>query len=102
MNANDLAKISESIDNRKLLERVYEELLLPELKIQAEMKRRTMKVRGNSIPRISERVVLEKLESIGLKSNLQSLVEGELGLFLKEKGFRISTFSPAYLVEIHW
>ena len=102
MDAKDLAKISEEVTNRELLEKVYEQILLPAMKKKAENKLRALEIRSNSIPSVSERVVSENLKEIGFNKTLQMLVEEDMSPFLKEKGFSVVKFSPAYLVEIRW
>ncbi len=102
MNAQDLAKISTSITDREKLERVFNEVLVPAMKLKAKRKLRELEIRGNRIPRISEREIIEQLNTIGIKGSLQTLVEEAMKPLLREKGFTVATYSPSYLVAIRW
>ena len=98
MNAQDFRNISLEITNAEKLEVVYNDILVPMLKRSAENKRQYLEIRDNQ----HRNDIRVKLKELGFNKNLQSLVETEMKPFLNQKGFKLVTYSPSYLVKITW
>lgn len=96
MNANDLRNISTEVVDRKRLDIVYNEILLPLLKGVAERKGNELQIYENCY----RHNILVRLKELGFKKNLQYLCREEMKPYLIEKGFRIS-HSP-YFTYIHF
>ena len=95
MNAQDLKEITNTITNTEKLDVVYNEILLPMLKFQAERKQSELSIGDNQNHQSSD-----KLEKLGFKGNLQYLCRQEMLPYLFSKGFTVS-HSP-YSTRIKW
>ena len=95
MNAQDLKEITKTITNTEKLDVVYNEILLPMLKLQAERKQSELSIGDNQ-----NHQSRDKLEKLGFKGNLQYLCRQEMLPYLISKGFTVS-YSP-YSTRIKW
>ena len=96
MNAQDLNKLSNTITNVEKLDIVYNELLLPLLKIRAERKQNELKIRDYA----HQRNIYFRLQELGFSGNLQYLCCGEMMPYLINKGFTVA--HSCYSTTIKW
>lgn len=96
MNAQELNKLSNTITNVEKLDIVYNELLMPLLKRQAERKQNELQINGNA----HQSNVFFKLEELGFSGDLQYLCRGEMMPYLNDKGFTIA--HSCYSTTIRW
>ena len=91
--------VSKDIDIKKL-DRVFNEVLLPEFKSYAK-KFKNNKIRlTNNLSRNNNYELMREL--FNNKFTIQTLVETEMRPYLEEKGFRVILWSPNYSVEVSW
>ena len=96
MNAQDFVKISNEVVNREKYDIVYNEILVPLIKRNAERKDRELQIIDNAyLPNVYDR-----LKQLGIKSNLQYLCRQEMKPYLIEKGFEVS--HSCYFTYIRW
>ena len=82
------------------LDRVYNEILLPEFKRRAKITK-TNEVRiTDNIYQPSVYALMGKL--FNNKFTLQSLIETEMKFYLINKGFKVQIWSPKYSVVVSW
>lgn len=95
MNAQDLNKLSNTITNVEKLDIVYNELLLPLLKIRAERKQNELEIRDSH-----QRNIYFRLQELGFSGNLQYLCRQEMMPYLIDKGFTVEY--SCYSTTIKW
>tara|TARA_R110000868_G_scaffold222992_1_gene474792 strand:+ start:155 stop:445 length:291 start_codon:yes stop_codon:yes gene_type:complete len=96
MNAQDLNKLSNTITNVEKLDIVYNELLMPLLKIRAERKQNELKINDNAY----QSNIHFRLQELGFKGNLQYLCRQEMMPYLIDKGFTVAY--SCYSTTIKW
>jgi len=96
MNAQDLNKLSNTITNVEKLDIVYNELLMPLLKIRAERKQNELEIRGYA----HQRNIYFRLQELGFTGNLQYLCSQEMMPYLIDKGFTVAY--SCYSTTIKW
>jgi len=96
MNAQDLNKLSNTITNVEKLDIVYNELLMPLLKIRAERKQNELEIRGYA----HQRNIYFRLQELGFTGNLQYLCRQEMMPYLIDKGFTVAY--SCYSTTIKW
>ena len=96
MNAQDLNKLSNTITNVEKLDIVYNELLMPLLKIRAERKQNELEIRGYA----HQRNIYFRLQELGFTGNLQYLCSQEMMPYLIDKGFTLAY--SCYSTTIKW
>jgi len=96
MNAQDLNKLSNTITNVEKLDIVYNELLLPLLKIRAERKQNELEIRDYA----HQRNIYFRLQELGFTGNLQYLCRQEMMPYLIDKGFTVAY--SCYSTTIKW
>ena len=96
MNAQDLNKLSNTITNVEKLDIVYNELLIPLLKRQAERKQNELNIIDNAY--CSN--IYVRLKELGFSGNLQYLCRQEMMPYLIDKGFTVA--HSCYSTTIKW
>jgi hypothetical protein len=91
MNANDLRAKANQVTDRKRLDIVYNEILLPKLKRCAENKQKELQIYENCY----DHQVWVRLKELGFNDNLQYICRGVMLPYLTEKGFNV-TYSPYF------
>jgi|GEM_PF-6427581 len=91
--------VSKDIDIKKL-DRVFNEVLLPEFKSYAKkLKKNKIRLTDNLSRNNNYELMRELFNN---KFTIQTLVETEMKPYLEEKGFRVILWSPSYSVEVSW
>ena len=96
MNAQDLNKLSNTITNVEKLDIVYNELLIPLLKRQAERKQNELNIIDNA----HRSNIYARLKELGFRQDLQYLCRGEMLPYLNNKGFTVA--HSCYSTTIKW
>jgi hypothetical protein len=88
------------ITEREKLDKVYNEILFPHLKMKAaRLKTRKIDITDNC----HDYKIVTNIEIImNNKITLQKLIETQMRPYLEEKGFKVMTYTPNYLVTISW
>jgi hypothetical protein len=94
------AKAVTDVDKAKC-DRIYDEVLFDLIERQATIRKSTsLEIRGNKnqdkIANLIREVFGEGMHT------LQSVVETTMRPYLEDKGFKVLTYNPSYLVEIDW
>ena len=96
--AQEMLVITNKVDNRQQLDVIFNSLVLPKIKRQAEKK-------GNEVSFstfTSNKVDAEVKKVFPKERSLQGLVGGLMKPYLEEKGFRVILCSPSYYTYIRW
>jgi transposase len=95
MNAQKLKDISQSINNREVLEKIYTEVLYPMMLKKAESKETFLAINGHNNKSLAN-------YGYGYEYRLWNLCRENLKLLLKEKGFKVQILDGCKDVYIYW
>ena len=96
MNASDFNKLSNEITNVEKLDIVYNEILIPKIKLKAERKQKEFQIYKNAY----DSKVGGRLKELGFSGDLQYLCRDEMLPYLIDKGFNVSY--SCYFTTIKW
>jgi hypothetical protein len=96
--AQQMLEITNKVDNRQQLDLIFNSLVLPKIKREAESK-------GNEVSFStfnSNKEDAEVKKIFSKENSLQNLVGGLMKPYLEEKGFKVIICSPSYYTYIRW